>query len=179
MRPPYAPNRLLFRLFSLCCVLAAAPSYALPSDQNQPVKLEADRATFNERTGITSYSGNVIISQGTIRIEADNLVVNLDGNRAIKDATAQGRPARFQQQLNADKGLAKGEGSKIAYDAQKGLIVLSGNAQLIQDGASFKGDVLRYSMTQGDIEATGNKQRRVQLVIPPSSNPTSSSAKSQ
>jgi lipopolysaccharide export system protein LptA len=178
MLPLRALNRLAVQSLLLVGIGAATPSVlALPSDQRQPVTLEADRANYNERTGITSYSGNVIITQGTIRIQADQLVVNLDSNRAIKDATAEGHPARFQQQLNTDKGLAKGEGQKVFYDAQTGIVTLTGNALLTQDGASFKGNSLRYSMNQGDIEAIGNSKRRVQLVIPPNSNPTSTSAK--
>ncbi|MEY2863716.1 MAG: lipopolysaccharide transport periplasmic protein LptA [Pseudomonadota bacterium] len=180
MLPLRALNRLAVQSLLLAGACGLAPMlYALPSDQRQSVTLEADRATYNERTGITSYSGNVIITQGTIRIQADQLVVNLDSNRAIKDATAEGHPARFQQQLNTDKGLAKGEGQKVFYDAQTGVVTLTGNALLTQDGASFKGNSLRYSMNQGDIEAVGNSKRRVQLVIPPNTNPTPTSAKTQ
>lgn len=162
----------------LCGLAAAVQTSALPSDQKQPVTLEADRATFNERTGVTTYSGSVVISQGSIRIEADSLVVNLDSNRSIRDATAQGRPARFQQQIAADKGIARGEGQKILYNAQTGILTLSGRALLTQDGASFRGETLRYSMNQGDIEATGSSSQRVKLVIPPSSTQTPASAKS-
>jgi lipopolysaccharide export system protein LptA len=151
--------------------------FALPSDQTKPVTLEADQASFNERTGVTSYRGNVIITQGTIRIEADQLTVNLDDNRGIKDAIAQGSPARFQQQLDASKGLAKGQGQNVTYNAQTGIVTLKGNAFLSQNGATFRGDTLRYSMNQGDIEATGNSKQRVQLVIPPSATTRSTSAK--
>lgn len=150
---------------------------ALPSDQQQPVTLEADRATYNERTGITTYTGNVLITQGTIRIEADSIVVNLTANRSIRDATAKGRPARFQQQISADKGLAKGEGQSIVYDAQTGIVTMTGNALLTQDGARFSGNSIRYSMNQGDIEALGNRDRRVTLVIPPNNNPISTPAR--
>ncbi len=47
-------------------MLLALPlySHALPSDANQSIKLLADKATYSERTGVTSYSGNVIITQG-------------------------------------------------------------------------------------------------------------------
>lgn len=165
--------------FALLCAAVSLNTWALPSDQQQPVTLEADRATFNERTGVTTYSGHVVITQGSIRIEADSLVVNLDSNRAIRDASAQGRPARFQQQIAAEKGIARGEGQKILYNAQTGILTLSGRALLTQDGASFRGETLRYSMNQGDIEATGSSSQRVKLVIPPSSTQTPTSVKSQ
>ncbi len=167
--------KTLLMLASLLC----AQVHALPSDSSQPVTLEADKATFNEKTGVTSYSGNVVITQGTIRIEADQLVVNLDQKRAIKDATATGRPARFQQQLDSRKGLARGEGNQLFYDARAALLTLSGNAHLQQNGTTFHGENLRYSMNKGDIEATGTSQRRVRLVIPSASELNPKSARSR
>ena len=156
----------------LGCVATSA--LALPSDRNQPISLAADRATFNERTGITTYTGNVVIEQGTMRVNAGSIVANLNSKKEISSITATGGPARFQQQLDANKGLAKGQANQIVYNAQTGIITLSGNAQLEQDGASIKGAVLKYSMNKGDIEATGSngssaKGGRVQIVIPPSS----------
>jgi len=118
-----------------------------------------------------------LITQGTIKIEADSIVVNLTSNRSIKDATAQGRPARFQQQISSDKGVARGEGQRIVYDAQAGIVTLTGNALLTQDGARFSGNSIRYSITQGDVEALGNSQNRVKIVIPPNQNPVSTPAR--
>ena len=146
---------------------AGQMAHAIPSDQNQPVVLEADRATFNDKTGLTSYTGNVIVTQGTIRIEADSMVMNLEPNRSIRLATAKGRPARFQQQVEAGKGLTRGEGQTIVYDARTSIVTLTGNAYLNNDGATFNGNQLRYSMARGDVEATSTPKGRVRLVIPP------------
>ncbi len=170
------PSRLTLML--MCCASVPLTTVqALPSDQNQPVSLEADRATYNERTGITTYTGNVLITQGSVRIEADSIVVNLTSNRSIKDATAQGRPARFQQQISTEKGLARGEGQSVVYDAQAGIVTLTGNALLTQDGARFSGNSIRYSITKGDVEALGNTQNRVKIVIPPNQNPVATPAR--
>ncbi len=156
----------------LAVLMTPLLAHALPTDQDQPVQLEADKATYNEKTGVTTYSGNVIITQGTIKIQADSLVINLDSNRAIKDAYAKGRPATFQQKVSNEKGVAYGEGAQVSYDAKGSLITLTGNALLKHNGASFKGNVLRYNMDAGDVEATGNSQRRVQLIIPPNTSRT-------
>lgn len=162
----------------ILAVLVSSSSFALPSDRNQTVTLEADRATFNEKTGITTYQGNVVVTQGTIKIEADSLVATLNKDKQIQQVTAQGKPARFQQQISADKGIARGEGQSLVYNAETGLVTLTGNAYLNQDGASFRGNTLRYSINAGDIEATGSSQRRVQLIIPPSAMQSNDKAKS-
>lgn len=141
---------------------------ALPSDAQQPIRLLADRATYVERTGVTTYSGNVTIEQGTLKIAADNITVNLNtANRSINSAVATGRPATMQQVITQEKGLAKGQANKIDYDAVTGIVTLTGNAKLTQAGSSFSGNVIRYSLKLGDVEANAGAGRRVELVFPP------------
>ncbi|WP_228284620.1 MULTISPECIES: lipopolysaccharide transport periplasmic protein LptA [unclassified Psychrobacter] len=152
-------------------MLLALPlySHALPSDANQTIKLLADRATYSERTGVTSYSGNVIITQGTLKMTADNITMNLSQNRSINSAVATGRPATMQQVITQEKGLAKGQANKIEYNAVTGIITLTGNAKLTQNGASFSGNEIRYSLKAGDVEATAGNSQRVELLFPPNS----------
>ena len=153
-------------------MLLALPlySHALPSDANQPIKLLADKATYSERTGVTSYSGTVIITQGSLKMTADNITVNLSQGRSINSAIATGRPATMQQIVTQEKGLAKGQANTIDYNAVTGIVTLTGNARLVQNGASFAGNVIRYSLKAGDVEATAGGNQRVELVFPPNNN---------
>ncbi|CAD9194396.1 MAG: lipopolysaccharide transport periplasmic protein LptA [Acinetobacter bohemicus] len=169
-------SKTLFKQAALVglVVLSSATALAIPADRNQAISLVADRATYNEKTGITTYTGNVIIEQGTMKLQADSIVANLNAKREISTITATGRPARFQQQVDVNKGLAKGQAQKIIYNAETGIITLSGGALLQQNGASIRGNTLKYSMNKGDVEATGtpnssgSSSGRVQIVIPPS-----------
>ena len=158
-------------------LLLALPlySHALPSDANQPIKLLADKATYSERTGVTSYSGTVVITQGTFKMTADNITVNLSQGRSINWAVATGRPATMQQVVTQEKGLAKGQANKIDYNAVTGIVTLTGNAKLVQNGASFAGNVIRYSLKAGDVEATAGGNQRVELVFPPNNSTSQSS----
>lgn len=157
-------------LFATAFVVSAFSinAMALPSDAQQPIRLLADKATYSERTGVTSYSGNVIITQGTLKLAADNITVNLSNGRSIQSAIATGRPATMQQVVTKEKGLAKGRANKIDYNAQNGIVTLTGNAKLTQNGASFAGNVIRYSLKVGDVEATAGGSQRVELIFPPS-----------
>lgn len=150
-------------------------TFALPSDRNQQISMVADKATYNEKTGVTTYSGNVIIEQGTMKLQANSIVALLNKNKQISTITASGSPAKFQQQVDTAKGIARGEAQKIVYNAETGIINLIGNAYLYQNGASIRSNTLKYSMNKGDIEAsgssnsTGSSTGRVQIIIPPSS----------
>ena len=162
-------------LVASLAIVSSSAVYAIPSDRQQPLSLVADRATFNEKSGVTTYSGNVIIEQGTMKVQAASLVANLNANKQISVITAIGGHAKFQQKLDSAKGLAKGQAQKIVYNAETGIITLSGNALLEQNGSSIRGATLKYSMNKGDIEAigtpnsTGSSNGRVQIVIPPTS----------
>lgn len=175
MNGNFQQYKALIKAALLGMTMLAGSVWALPSDRNQPISLVADRGSFNEKSGVMTYSGNVIVEQGTMKLQAATIVANLNAKKEISSITASGSPARFQQQLEANKGLAKGQANKIVYNAQTGILTLSGNAVLEQDGASLKGATLRYSMNKGDIEAigtpnsSGSSSGRVQIVIPPSS----------
>ncbi len=153
----------------------SATAFALPSDRNQPISLVADKATYSEATGVTTYTGNVVIEQGTMKLQASSIVAQLNKSKQISTITATGGPAKFQQQVDSAKGVARGEAQKIVYNAETGIINLIGNAYLYQDGASIRSSTLKYSMNKGDVEAlgssntTGSSKGRVQIIIPPNS----------
>jgi lipopolysaccharide export system protein LptA len=153
----------------------SATAFALPSDRNQPISLVADKATYSEATGVTTYTGNVIIEQGTMKLQASSIVAQLNKSKQISTITATGGPAKFQQQVDSAKGVARGEAQKIVYNAETGIINLIGNAYLYQDGASIRSSTLKYSMNKGDVEASGSSNTtglskgRVQIIIPPNS----------
>ena len=65
-------------------------TFALPNDRNKPISLLADYATYNDKTGITTYKGNVIIEQGTMKLQAASLVANLNQNKQITTIVANG-----------------------------------------------------------------------------------------
>lgn len=161
---------MFYRLASLC-LLAALPlsGMALPNDREQPVSITADSATFNEKTGIATYSGNIEIRQGSLLINADQIVATTDKEGKILNVIATGKPAHFQQKPAPDKGLATAEADEVTYQARDGLIVLKGNATLKQDASSFKSNEISYSLDKGEIEAKGSSKSRVQLIFPPPS----------
>ncbi|NHB58551.1 lipopolysaccharide transport periplasmic protein LptA [Acinetobacter shaoyimingii] len=170
----FLKNALLGAGLLTCSVMA----FALPSDRNQPISLVADHATYNDKTGVTTYTGNVLIEQGTMKLQAASIVANLNKNKQISTITANGSPAKFQQQIETNRGIARGEAKKILYNAETGIITLIGNAYLNQDGASLRGSTLKYSMNKGDVEVSGSSSEagstkgRVQIIIPPSSSRT-------
>ncbi|MDO6805475.1 lipopolysaccharide transport periplasmic protein LptA, partial [Wenyingzhuangia sp. 1_MG-2023] len=79
---------------------------ALPEDWQQEMIIESDRAELDRKTGMVVYEGDVVLKQGTLTIESDRLTLILDG-KALKQAIAEGQPARYQQQVSSDKPITR------------------------------------------------------------------------
>jgi len=167
-------------LFLLGTLIAATPALALPSDRLATITVDADRAKINEKTGITEYHGAVVIKQGTLLIEADQVTIYSTDGQAHK-IICIGQPAHYQQQPNPEDGLVNAYGNTIEYYLDTEIITLIKNASLEQQGSILKGEHINYDIKAELVEAKGsaNSQQRVHMVIPASEQPAAEPADEQ
>lgn len=143
---------------------------ALPGDAQQPIRIKADSAERNEKTGQTIYDGNVIIVQGSLQITADKVVIE-GGASSIKSIRATGNPAHLQQQPRQDQSKIHARGDTIFYHLERKLVELIGEASLIQQGSTVSGERIDYFIADQVVKAhsdtgSSNKTTRVEVVIP-------------
>lgn len=153
------------------CVLAlgSLQALALPSDKSQNMTVSSGEATINSKLNTTVLSGPVKITQGTLEINADKVTLRYDDKRNLQSLLAEGEPARFQQQLEANKPLVKAEANSITYSVSKEHLTLEKNAFVEQNGATTRGGRIDYDMTTGSAHAVGegSNSGKVEFVIPP------------
>lgn len=154
-------------LLAAVLLLAAAGAQALPTDRDQPVQIAANAVRYNERTGIATYTGAVVIRQGTLEMRADEVVITTDERGSVLSTVARGSPARYQQQTDPRKGPVSAEAARIDFDARNEVITLTGKARLQQDGSSFQGNTITYNSQRQQVDAKGSATERVLLVLPP------------
>lgn len=142
-------------LAAVLIIFTSHQALSLKSDASSEITIQSDTAEFDRKTGIAIYSGNVILEQGTLLIEADKITLYSDQQQQLEKAIAVGKPARFQQQTEADKGLTKARGQTITYLTQDKSVVLSKDAFLEQEESSFKGDLITYDIVNESIKAKG------------------------
>ena len=142
MSPRPRNLRPILLLACLCALLASAPARALKTDKNQPINVHSDHGDFqsdskNSSNGVGVYTGHVVITQGSIVINADKAVFHVvDNNLDTADIT--GNPATFVQQ--PDQGLPMhGQSQEITYDVPKNEIVLITHARLTQQVPTVAG----------------------------------------
>jgi lipopolysaccharide export system protein LptA len=152
-------------VLGLILLPGAAP--ALETDREQPILVEADGVEINDRSGVSTYTGNVVIRQGSIRIEADRVTVHQKQPESDK-VIAEGDPVRFQQQPD-DGELIKGRARRAEYQVDSELLYLVGDAWLSQGSDSFASDRITYDRGRALVKAGASAQgkQRVRVTIEP------------
>ena len=159
-----------FLIFLTVGLFVSIVALALPDDRQQTISIESDSAERNQKTGLTVYSGNVIISQGSILIEADQITLHYQGSK-ISRIECTGTPASYQQKPQTEGAMLVARAEHIDYLLADDKIILKRNAVLSRNGTIVKGDSIDYDMKNETWKAKGNdlgEQKRIQLVIPPS-----------
>ncbi len=138
-------------------------AFAFKQDSNAQIDLFADSAEKNDKMGITTLIGSVVISQGSLVIRADRATIHYDGEQ-ITEINCFGEPARFEQQINPDEDLTKGHANTINYKRNGDNILLVKNAHVTRaDGSTMDSDTIQYGLASEQLSAEGG----VHLVIPP------------
>lgn len=157
--------RAIPALLAALLLTAAQPCLALSSDRDQPMELEADHANIDDQRGVHIYTGNVIITQGTMRITADHLTVKLrDGD--IVEAIALGQPATYRQRPDGKEQNVEAKSLRMEYYADKGELILIDQARVWQGRDTFSSQRIHYDIDQ-DIVNAGDGQNRVKIILQP------------
>jgi lipopolysaccharide export system protein LptA len=147
--------------------LLAGPVQALQTDKDQPIMVEADSVEINDATGVSTYQGNVIIRQGSIKIQADKVQVHQARGDARK-VIADGSPVKFEQQPDEGK-LVRGEARRAEYEMDGEILYLIGEAELHQGNDSFRSDRITYDRGRAMVKAGASAEgkERVRMTIEP------------
>lgn len=167
MYPP-SPRRMLSGqcLALLGLVGFASLVQALPEDRDKPIQIEADSAELDQNAGVITYTGNVVVVQGTMRLVADTGKIFLvEGEFQRMEAT--GNPTTFRYQPDVDKEVIDGEGRRVEYNVETGLVTVTDNARFTQGQDEFNGDYIEYDLSTDIIRADSKDGGRIRLVIQP------------
>ncbi|MCZ7019093.1 LptA/OstA family protein, partial [Salmonella enterica] len=62
-------------LLGLGAALGSVSAWALPNDSQQPIHIQADDAQLDDKQGIATYKGDVIITQGSMKITGNTVTL--------------------------------------------------------------------------------------------------------
>ncbi|MDO5609572.1 MAG: lipopolysaccharide transport periplasmic protein LptA [Pseudomonadota bacterium] len=140
---------------------------ARSSDRNQPMNIQADTTTYNANSANTPtvVSGNVVITQGTLKIDASRAEV-YENRGDISRTVLTGSPVRMSQQMD-DGTPMNVTATRIDYDMKTEIVTLTGNVVLTQPRANMRGERVVYNMRTGQVQSGGQGQGRVNMTIQP------------
>jgi lipopolysaccharide export system protein LptA len=130
------------------------------------------------------FEGKVVMTQGTMRLNTDKLVVTEDAD-GFQKGVAEGGPnglARFRQKRDGKNEYIEGEAERIVHDTRSEKTeffvrawVKSGQDEVKGHYISYEAPTEKYLVTNskdGAKSATGEPQARVQAKIQPRSKTT-------
>lgn len=151
-------------------LLLGSPAYALKSDADQPISIRAHNVEANERTGVSVYRGNVVLTQGSLRIEGDRLEVTLRKGEA-ELIRAWGKPVRLRMRTDRGEEI-RAAAQRAEYHARSRKIDLYRDVELHRDGDVFTGGVVHYALDDETFVAEGGDGGQVSAVIQPAKKET-------
>ncbi len=160
-------QQLSNKLIALTILTSSSLTYALDNDLQSPLKIAADKAYFEQKTGTAIYEGNVIVNQGSILIEADYLKVTstLD-TKQFNQLNATGAPAKFSQEME-DGNKVVSHGDSILYHSADAILELSGQSYVKLRGDEIKADFIQYMIEEGTFTARKDNSGRVNMTLLP------------
>ena len=155
-------------ILSALLLVPAGVSFALKSDRNQPIKIEADHVEINEQTQISHYRGNVLMQQGSLKIIADEVTVYLKAG-VLHKVIILGNPAHFEQVPDNKKDLVKSRARHMEYFAAEQRLLLKQDAEVLQGPNQFRGDQIEYDTLTSTVRANKaeDSSSRVHAIIQP------------
>ncbi len=150
-------------------VLASSSAFALKDDVNQPINIVSDNQSLDMEKSVVTFTDNVVITQGSIIIKANKVVITRPAEKSGKKETVEafGTPVTFHQQLDNGKPV-DGKANKVHYDLGTEFLTLTNNAELKQLDSKINGQLITYDVKKQQLKANGNGKSRVTTVLIPS-----------
>lgn len=173
---PIKNKLLLVSLLLPAFLLLWAPaSFAERADHDMPINLEADKVLIDDAQQISTFTGNVRLSQGSLLIRGDKIVVMQDKN-GFKHAAAYGKTAEFRQKREGLEGYVEGYGELIEYDTRAETFNIRIQARLKRDQDEVRGEHIIYNAKAETFQVNGSSAssgdappQRVRAVLQPKS----------
>ena len=172
-------------LMALCLatsgLTAALPSRAEKADRSKPMVVEADRdGVLDLQRQVLVYTGNVVISQGTMILRAERLEMRTlpDGYRAASALGSAAKPATWRQRREGVDESVEGTADRIEFDGRADTLRFMGNGSVrrlrggtVADeitGASILWDnTSEVFKVEGGVASATNPTGRVRAVLSP------------
>jgi len=121
----------------------ATVAFSEVADRDKAIEIESDTMTVDDSKGISIYKGDVILTQGTLIIRANELTVRED-RQGFQHSTATGKPTTFKQKRDGMEDYIEGSAKRIEYDGHMDKVHLYSGASVKRGNDTVFGDYIMY-----------------------------------
>ena len=165
---------------ALAALLAPA-ALAERADREKEIVIGADRWAGDDKNRTSTFEGNVIVTQGTMRITASKMTLREEGG--FKYYVAQGAPVTFRQKRDKVDEWIEGFAERAEFDDRNDVLKLFTRAKVKSNQNEITGDFISYDM-RGEVATAGaapgaaappgsREPPRVKVIIVPPKKPAS------
>ncbi|WP_458069760.1 lipopolysaccharide transport periplasmic protein LptA [Rhodanobacter sp. BL-MT-08] len=148
---------------------------ARQDDRQKPMNLDAKSIDgFNTPNTVTTLTGNVTATQGTLKMTGAKGLVSIDANTQISHIHVIAGPGKLAhiEQIDDAGNLMTGDADTLDYDNINGIAVLTGHAVVHQQGrGESHGDKLIYNTQTQQMTGTSGSDGQVHMVLLPKPQP--------
>lgn len=167
------------RTLLLATLLAALAPAALAekADREKEIQVLADRLSADDTRREAVYEGNVVVTQGTLRVAAARIVVREDAE-GYRSFVATGSPVTFRQKRDKGDDWVEGEAQRAEFDDRTDLLKLLTQARLKSAQGEITGEFISYDRGRDFFQVTGGapgaapspSSRVKATIVPPKKN---------
>ena len=119
-------------LFTLAAALAAQSAFAEKADRDKPMNVEADSLKHDDQQQLTTFTGKVVMTKGSLVMKAARMEVKQDkqGNQVAKLWADPGERIFFRQKREGLDEYTEGEAETAVYNSQADTLTLTQRAEL-------------------------------------------------
>lgn len=147
-------TNLIPRLLSILLACVVNGAYAETADRDKPLHLVSDSMTLDDAKQSSTFEGHVELTQGTLRIVAEKIVV-VEDPQGYQHLSASGTPASFRQKMEDADEYAEGFGERIEYDTRTDTVDFFKNARVKRGRDEVMGDSITYNSKTETFQARG------------------------
>lgn len=143
------------------------------ADREKPLQLDADQVMINDAQQISTFTGAVKLTQGTLQLLGDKIVV-VQSKDGFTLATVYGNTASFRQKREGLNEYVEGYGERIIYDTRTETVDFYTQARVKRDLDDVRGEHITYSVKTEIFQVTGSNAnsgntppKRVRAVLQP------------
>ena len=156
---------------TLALLLLASAAVLAATGRGEPIQLDADEAEIDNVSGISVYTGNVILTQGLREITGERMTVHTaEGGRTLSRVIVEGQPAVYTEQPDGEGELVRAEAPRMEYYASgpERMVLLDGG-RLTRGRNEFSGEVIEYNLESEVVNARGDREtgRRTRMTLFP------------